>query len=137
MFRVSRQYSLLRTGAFLLDALLIALLLILPAALLSWLVIRAGGAMNWIARIWNVTLLLFLIGLLLRDAFSGRSIGKLIMGLELKRGNGSRVGVTISLLRNLPLVIPVLNVVEVAIALFSEKGRRIGDRIAGTTVVEE
>lgn len=137
MFRVSRQYSLLRTGAFLLDALLIALVLILPAALLSWIVIRSGGAMNWIARIWNIALVLFLIGLLLRDAYSGRSVGKLIMGLELKRGNDRRAGVVTSLLRNLPIVIPGVNLMEILVALFSEQGRRIGDRVAGTMVVEE
>lgn len=137
MFRVSRQYVLLRTGAFLLDALLIALLLVLPAALFSWIVIRAGGAMNWIARIWNVAFVLFLIGLLGRDGRQGRSLGKLIMGLELKREGDRKISFAISLLRNLSLVVPGLNLVEPFVALFSDRGRRIGDRLAGTTVVEE
>lgn len=137
MFRVSRQYILLRTGAFLVDALLISLLLILPASLLSWIVIRSGGAMNWIARIWNITFVLFLLGLLVRDSRSGRSIGKLVMGLDLKRKDETRPGLGSSIVRNLPLIIPVLNVVEVFVALFSERGRRIGDRLAGTVVVEE
>ncbi len=137
MFRVSRQYILLRTGAFLLDALLISLLLILPAALLSWVVIRSGGAMNWIARIWNIASFLFLVGVLVRDGRSGRSIGKLIMGLELKRVDERQPGLASSLVRNLPLIIPLLNLVEVFVALFSDQGRRIGDRLAGTVVVEE
>lgn len=137
MFRVGRQYVLLRTGAVLLDALLIALVLILPAAVLSWIVIRSGGAMNWIARIWNVTFVLFLIGMLLRDAWRGRSMGKLVMGLELKRADGRRAGVLSSILRNLPLIIPGVNLVELVVPLFSENGRRLGDRLAGTVVVEE
>lgn len=137
MLRVSRQYLLLRIGAFLIDALLISLVLVLPAALLSWIVIRSGGAMNWIARIWNVTFLLFLVGLLVRDGWKGRSTGKLIMGLELKRGDGRRVGYGTSALRNLTMILPFLNLVEIAFVLFSEGGRRLGDRIARTIVVEE
>ena len=137
MFRVTRQYVLLRSGAFLLDALVIALLLILPAAVLSWIVIRSGGAMNWIARIWNVTFVLFLIGMLLRDARGGRSMGKLVMGLELRHRTGNPVGLTSSVIRNLPMLIPGLNVVELFVALFSHQGRRLGDRAAGTVVVEE
>ena len=137
MLRVTRQYMLLRIGAFLIDALMIALILILPASLLSWVVIRSGGAMNWIARIWNVAFFLFLIGMLIRDGWRDRSIGKLIMGLDLKIASGRSGGRRTSILRNLTLVVPILNVLEIGFVLFSEGGRRIGDRIAGTSVVEE
>ncbi|MDX1583841.1 MAG: RDD family protein [Thermoanaerobaculia bacterium] len=137
MARSSRQYLLLRIGAFLIDGLLIALLLILPASLLSWSVIRSGGAMNWIARIWNVTFSLFMIGILLRDGWKGRSIGKLIMGLELRHVSGQPPGYLASMLRNLVLLVPVLNLIEIGFLFFSRGARRLGDRIAGTVVVEE
>lgn len=135
MFGVTRQYALLRMGAFLLDALLVALLLILPATVSSWVVIQSGGAMNWIARIWNITFILFLAGILVRDGRAGRSLGKRIMGLELVHRRGR--GFASSVLRNLPLVVPVLNIAEILVILFTQGGRRLGDRLAGTTVVEE
>jgi uncharacterized RDD family membrane protein YckC len=137
MERVSRQHLLLRFGAFLLDALLIALILILPGALTSWIIIVAGGEMSWLARVWNVVFLLFLIGLLLRDGWRGRSLGKLIMGLSLGQRQGRLPGFGRSILRNLSLLIPGLNLIEILLVIFSAGGRRIGDRLAGTTVVEE
>jgi uncharacterized RDD family membrane protein YckC len=137
MERVSRQHLLLRFGAFLLDALLIALILILPGALASWIIIVAGGELSWLARIWNVVFLLFLLGLLLRDGWRGRSLGKLIMGLTLGPRQGRLPGYGHSLLRNISLLIPGVNLIEILLVLFSAGGRRIGDRLAGTTVVEE
>lgn len=136
MERVSRQHLLLRFGAFLLDALLIALVLILPGSIASWIII-AWGQMSWIARVWNVVFLLFLAGILLRDGRSGRSLGKLIMGLGLRGREGGRSGYGHSIVRNLPLLIPGINLIEILLVLFSAEGRRIGDRLAGTTVVEE
>jgi uncharacterized RDD family membrane protein YckC len=136
MQRVSRQHLLLRFGAFLLDGLLIALVLILPGSIASWIIIVWGGQMSWIARVWNVVLLLFLAGVLLRDGRGGRSLGKLIMGLGL-RGRKGPPGYGRSILRNLPLLIPGINLIEIPLVVFSPAGRRIGDRLAGTTVVEE
>jgi uncharacterized RDD family membrane protein YckC len=137
MERVSRQHLLLRFGAFLLDALLIALTLILPGSLASWIIIAAGGEMSWLARVWNVVFLLFFIGLLLRDGWRGRSLGKLIMGLALGQRRGRLPGYGRSILRNLFLLIPGVNLIEILLVVFSAGGRRIGDRLAGTTVVEE
>lgn len=136
MPRVTRQHILLRMGAFLIDALLIALILILPASLLSWIVIYTGGVMNWIARIWNVAFVLYLLAILFRDGWKGRSLGKLIMGLRLLGPGGGTVGALRSFGRNLPLIVPGLNFVEVALLIFGSEGRRLGDRLARTTVVE-
>jgi len=50
-------------------------------------------------------------------------------------GAGSTFGR--SLLRNLPLVVPGWNLIEVVIVVFTRQGRRTGDRLARTRIVEE
>jgi uncharacterized RDD family membrane protein YckC len=42
-----------------------------------------------------------------------------------------------SLLRNLPLIVPGWNLIEVLLVMFGSRGRRTGDRLARTTIAEE
>lgn len=130
------QLVLLRLSAFLVDAFIFVLALILPTSLVSWVVILLGGSQTAIAIIWWSSLGVFLAGILLRDAWRGRSPGKQLLGLRIQTSTG-RCGVWRSLARNLPLIVPLWNLLEVYLVLFGRGSRRTGDRISGTLVIEE
>jgi uncharacterized RDD family membrane protein YckC len=72
---------------------------------------------------------------LLRDA-GGGSPGKKLFGLRLIREGGANAGVLQSLLRNATLLVPGWNLVEFTSVMRRRDGRRPGDRVAGTALVE-
>lgn len=131
----SSQTKLLRIAAFLVDALTISLLLIVPASVVSYILAWIGGTVKAISIVWYVVLVILAIAILLRDGWRGRSVGKQMLGLRLMTPNGEGCGWMRSIVRNLPLVIPVWNLVEVALVIAGRP--RSGDRIAKTTVTEE
>jgi uncharacterized RDD family membrane protein YckC len=128
------QTKLLRVAAFLVDALSIAILLILPASAVSY-------AMTWtsapkgIQLVWWGALAVLMLAMLLRDGFRRRSIGKQLLGLRLLTPKGEGCGYVRSFIRNLPLVVPGWNVLELILVLAGKA--RTGDRLARTTVTEE
>lgn len=130
----SSQTKLLRIAAFLVDALSIAIILILPASAVSY-------GMTWsssprgIQLVWWAALAVLMIAMLLRDGFRGRSVGKHLLGLRLITPRGEGCGYGRSFVRNLPLVVPGWNLLEVIMVLAGK--RRTGDRIARTSVTEE
>jgi len=132
-----RQTILLRLAAFVVDALTLALLLILPASLVSYAFVLFGRSINGISVVWYLAMLILFLGILLRDGYHGRSPGKRLLGLRLLTPGNRPCGYARSILRNLPLLIPGLNLVEMILVLFSAESRRAGDRLAGTAVVEE
>jgi uncharacterized RDD family membrane protein YckC len=85
--------------------------------------------------------------------FDGRSIGKLLMGLRVVSANaGEPCSMKESIMRNAPLgagllllklpwigwiFLVVICVVEFLILLGSRNGMRLGDELAGTTVIEK
>jgi uncharacterized RDD family membrane protein YckC len=129
------QTTLLRVAAFLVDALSMSIILILPASIISYALAWLGGAVRAIAIVWIVALALLLMGLLFRDGYRGRSIGKQMLGLRLLTPHGEGCGYGRSVVRNLPLIIPVWNLLEAGLVLSGRK--RTGDRIAHTRVTEE
>jgi uncharacterized RDD family membrane protein YckC len=128
------QTKLLRIAAFLVDALSISIILILPASAVSY-------GMTWtsspkgIQLVWWAALAILMIAMLFRDGFRGRSIGKHLLGLRLVTPRGDGCGYGRSLVRNIPLVIPGWNLLELLLVLAGK--RRTGDRIARTSVTEE
>jgi uncharacterized RDD family membrane protein YckC len=72
---------------------------------------------------------------LARDA-AGGSPGKKLFGLRLVRGDGTPAGLGASLLRNLLLLVPGWNLVEIVSVMRRRDGRRPGDRLARTALVE-
>jgi uncharacterized RDD family membrane protein YckC len=72
---------------------------------------------------------------LLRDA-GGGSPGKKLFGLRLVQPGGLSAGAAASLVRNLPLLLPGWNLIEIAAVVRRRDGRRPGDRLARTTLVE-
>jgi uncharacterized RDD family membrane protein YckC len=128
------QTTLLRVAAFLVDALSISILLVLPASAVSY-------GMTWVNRprviqmVWWAALGVLVVAMLFRDGFRGRSIGKQLLGLRLVTPQGEGSGYLRSLIRNLPLIVPVWNLLEVILVLAGKA--RTGDRIARTHVTEE
>lgn len=128
------QTRLLRIAAFLVDALTLAIILIVPASVISY-------SMTWtssprgIQLVWWITLGILVGGMLLRDGFRRRSIGKQLLGLRLITPRGEGCGYFRSVIRNVPVIVPVWNVLEVILILAGR--RRTGDRLARTTVAEE
>jgi uncharacterized RDD family membrane protein YckC len=129
------QTTLLRVAAFLVDALSIAVLLILPASAVSYAMAWIGGSVKAIQIVWFVALGILMLAILLRDGFRGRSIGKHLLGLRLITPRGEHCGFGRSIVRNLPVVIPLWNLIETFLVLRGKS--RTGDRLARTTVTEE
>ena len=128
----SSQTTLLRIAAFLVDALSLSILLILPASVISYSMAWFGGTVKAIALVWFATLGVLVLGMLLRDGYRGRSLGKQMLGLRIMTPAGEGCGWWRSVARNSALIFfPV----EIVLVL---RGRaRIGDRIARTTVTQE
>jgi uncharacterized RDD family membrane protein YckC len=129
------QTTLLRIAAFLVDALSISILLVLPASIASYTLAWIGGEIKAIQMVWYVASGIVMLGMLLRDGWRGRSLGKRILGLRLITPSGDHCGWFRSILRNLFVVLPVLDLIEVVLVVAGR--RRIGDLLARTTVTEE
>jgi uncharacterized RDD family membrane protein YckC len=129
------QTTLLRVAAFIVDALSISLILILPASAISYAMAWIGGSARAIHIVWWAALAILILAILLRDGFRGRSLGKQVLGLRTLTPAGDDCGYVRSVVRNVPLVIPGCNLIELILVLAGKA--RIGDRIARTTVAEE
>lgn len=129
------QTTLLRVGAFLVDAFSISVVLVLPASGVSYAMAWIGGSVKGIQLVWWVALGILIIAILLRDGVRGRSIGKHLLGLRVMTPRGDRCGYLRSIVRNLPLVLPPWNLLELILVLSGHQ--RTGDGLARTTVTEE
>ena len=130
----SSQTKLLRIAAFLVDALSISIVLVLPASAVSYGMTWASNP-RAIQLVWWVALAVLVLAMLFRDGFRGRSIGKQLLGLRLLTPRGEGCGYTRSFVRNIPLIVPGWNLLEVLLVLAGRS--RTGDRIARTSVTEE
>ena len=128
------QTKLLRIAAFLVDALSISIILILPASIASYALTWASSPKG-IQLVWWGALAVLMVAMLFRDGFRGRSVGKHLLGLRLVTPRGEGCGYARSLVRNVPLVVPGWNLIEVVMVLAGR--RRTGDRLARTSVTEE
>jgi uncharacterized RDD family membrane protein YckC len=137
MNRETSQLVTLRVLAFAIDALGMLFLLILPATIASYAIVFTLDSTPAVAKVWQVVLALFLAGMLLRDSIGGRSPGKKLLGLAILTPAGKTCGPLRSIARNLPLMIPGWNLVELLVLLLSRESRRPGDLIARTRVEQE
>jgi uncharacterized RDD family membrane protein YckC len=129
------QTTLLRIAAFLVDALTLAIILVLPASIVSYALAWIGGSVKAIQIVWWVALGILLTTLVIRDGYKGRSLGKQMLGLRLITPAGDGCGWWRSVVRNLPLVLFPWTLIEVFLVVAGRP--RTGDRIAKTTVSEE
>jgi uncharacterized RDD family membrane protein YckC len=76
-----------------------------------------------------------LLYILLKDSFSGKSIGKLLTSLRVIDSKESKpAGLGKSLMRNFLFIIPFFPLVELIVANCRKDKKRLGDLIAGTAV---
>jgi uncharacterized RDD family membrane protein YckC len=129
------QTTLLRIAAFLVDALTISVVLILPASLISYAMAWIGGSVKAIQIVWWVALAILFAAILSRDGYKGRSIGKQMLGLRLLTPRGEGCGYVRSVARNVLLVVPVVNLAELVLVLVGRP--RLGDKLARTILTEE
>ena len=128
----SSQTTLLRIAAFLVDALSIAILLILPSSVISYSMAWFGGSVKAIAVVWFAALGVLVLAMLLRDGYRGRSLGKRLLGLRLVTPRGEGCGWGRSAVRN-----AFLAVFPIEVFLVLRGKPRLGDRVARTMVMEE
>jgi uncharacterized RDD family membrane protein YckC len=126
----------LRAAALGLDLICLAGGPLLVATVVVFLVVLlAAEPPVGLPRVFRAAQVLFVVLFLLRDA-RGASPGKVLLGLSVARADGGRVRTVDSVLRNLPLLVPVLNLFEALAVVRRSDSRRLGDRLAGTTVGE-
>ena len=77
-----------------------------------------------------------LLYLLLRDTFGGRSLGKLAVGLRVIDVKERPLKISQAIIRNIFVVLPLLPLLEYYVMLKNQQGRRIGDKVAKTLVVD-
>jgi uncharacterized RDD family membrane protein YckC len=73
------------------------------------------------------------------EALTGRTVGKMIMGLEVVSLDGEPYGLTACLIRNVLRIVdvlPVFYLVGLICVAATSKKQRLGDLAAGTVVVE-
>jgi uncharacterized RDD family membrane protein YckC len=126
----------LRAAAFGLDLVCLAGGPLLLATVVVFLVVLfAAEPPAGLPRVFRAAQVVFVVLFLLRDA-RGASPGKVLLGLSVVRSDGGRARPLDSVLRNLPLLVPGLNLLEAAAVARRPDSRRLGDRLAGTTVGE-
>jgi len=108
-----------RVFAFLIDVLVARVL----AELLSLL----GMDMSW---------LIIIVYILCRDGYKGISIGKSLANLQVVDERQQPINIGQSLIRNIPMAIPLFPLVEYFVSLHDPLGKRIGDKAAKTQVTD-
>ena len=77
--------------------------------------------------------------LILIEAYAGWTVGKLILGLRVVDRNGSKFGLSKSIIRNLLKLVnglPAFNILAIVLIATSQSEQRFGDRIAKTYVTK-
>ena len=132
---MDRQITFLRMAAVLTDVLMLLVCVLGVGYLLSFLFTGMLEEHMWVVYLfWRIILGATIILFLLRDWLG--SPGKNYFGLKLVGRNGARVSMKQSVLRNLVLILPIINLYEAYRLIFRSK-RRLGDMIAGTWFLEE
>ncbi|WP_239140067.1 RDD family protein [Plantactinospora endophytica] len=127
----------------------LAVILVTCAGILLTSLVGPGALDGAVLRgLQTVGVVLVLVGypVLFETLNSGRTVGKLAVGLRVVRADGGRVGFRQALTRSLVgvavewpgLVLPLLTwAVGVTVMLTDPRGRRLGDLAAGTLVIHD
>ncbi len=81
---------------------------------------------------WSI----FIIYWLLRDSLNGQSVGKRIVGLQVINEKGEVATPVECIMRNIPMAIPLVCILEYFVMVKNREGKRIGDLIAHTKVMD-
>ncbi|MBN1946934.1 MAG: RDD family protein [Bradymonadales bacterium] len=102
-------------------------------------VVLAELAQGTTAVLFPIQLAIWGVYLAIRDLVGATSFGKYLVGLGLAPSGDSagRVPIGSRVLRNLPLIIPFVPVIEFVIAYYgNDQMQRLGDKLAKTQVVD-
>lgn len=129
-----------RILAFIIDALVLFAYWIVAIILISALDIDTNDDWEIISFIMIIGLPVFLYHLLFETFWNGRSLGKSAMKLRVVKLDGSKPGFGSFFVRWILRVVDI-SIMSGAVAtvaiLMNEKGQRLGDMAAGTTVISE
>jgi len=127
----------LRFAAFLIDALLTTILILILANLTSALLLRIFPKISFPIYInWIFFIILGITYILFKDGFGGKSIGKRIMGLIVIQKDKSPCSFKSSFLRNFLLFLPIINFYEFYLFLSKPNSPRLGEKISNTKIDE-
>ncbi|MEV2273975.1 RDD family protein [Nocardiopsis sp. NPDC049922] len=129
-----------RAAAIALDVILQLILLVALAVAATW--IGTGVDMAATMAFATAAMVLVLVGYptVFETVSRGRSLGKLALGLRVVGTDGSPVRFLQALARALAAVVEIwltTGVIALLTSMINRDGRRVGDFIAGTMVVEE
>ena len=124
---------LLRVGSMLIDYMV---LVFLPV--LALLYAKLFGEPLGIMTVWLVSALLFLGNILILPLPNGRSLGKILTGLQIVRFDGTEASVWLILLRQTVgyLFTAATLGLGFLLCVFSVNGRTLHDMLTGTIVVQ-
>lgn len=95
-----------------------------------------GSLLTFATGVANLHFIVLAAYLLVRDLPATGSWGKKLVGLGVE-SDKAELGASAKVLRNVPLIIPIVPLVEFFVAYTDANGmRRLGDRFAGTRVVD-
>lgn len=130
-----RERLWLRVAAFGLDLALVAGVPLLLASGIVALVHALSRAPAGLDAGFRAAQAVAVVLFLARD-MDGGSPGKRLFGLRVIRSGGGRAGFSQSVIRNVLWLVPGWNLIECASLISRKDGRRPGDRLAGTALVE-
>jgi uncharacterized RDD family membrane protein YckC len=125
-----------RVGAFALDLLVFVGIPFLATTVLVFLALLfSKGEETALALVFHVAQGVAVLGFLGRDS-NGSSPGKRMLALRTVHSDGSPATTLDSVVRNVFLFLPILNLLEALEVWRRPDGRRFGDRASGTWVTE-
>jgi uncharacterized RDD family membrane protein YckC len=129
-----------RSLAVLIDVVVQFGLLLLALLLIGGLGDNLDGALLAAISLSTVVGVLLVVPVAVETLSRGRSLGKLALGLRVVREDGGPIRFRHALMRGLLAVVEIwftFGSVALITSLASEKGKRLGDVLAGTVVVRE
>jgi len=92
--------------------------------------LRIQGVIAWLYN--GICFLLIPV----QEGISGKTIGKRIMGIQVKRKDYQEAGVGLSVVRHLFDLVDCFCLIGIVVAVSSRYRQRVGDAVAGTIVVQ-
>lgn len=127
----------LRFAAFLIDALFVAVLILIFANLTCVFLLKIFPEISLIIYItWITFIVLGIVYILFKDGFNGKSIGKRVMGLIVIQADKKPCNFKKSFLRNFLLFLPIINFYEFYLFLKKSNTPRMGEKISSTKIEE-
>lgn len=130
-----------RAVAILIDLIVLLVVALLPFAAAIVVLPLLDQALAAALRIVIIVALVVGVPLLIETLSHGRSLGKLAMGLRVVRDDGGPIRFRHALVRALAGLFVdfyvTLGTGAVLSSLLSERGKRVGDLLAGTVVIRE